>query len=152
MKQMIIKRGWLAVALCVAGTFPAQAQSAGSRDEASIKAQLTAYAEASQQGDGHARALFYTEDAEVWLSTTRTLSRGRAAIAKELDRPRDPNRRFRLEIENISILSADVALVDAQYYDSSPEPSGHAFYVMVKQDAKWLIRATRTTRFVPASR
>ena len=84
---MIIKRWWLAVALCVAGTLPTQAQSAGSRDEASIKAQLTAYAEASQRGDGHARALFYTEDAEVWLSTTRTLSRGRAAIGKELDRP-----------------------------------------------------------------
>ena len=152
MEQMIIKRWWLAVALCVAGTLPTQAQSAGSRDEASIKAQLTAYAEASQRGDGHARALFYTEDAEVWLSTTRTLSRGRAAIGKELDRPPDPNRRFRLEIENISFLSADVALVDAQYYDSSPEPTGHAFYVMVKRDAKWLIRATRTARFVPAPR
>jgi hypothetical protein len=88
----------------------------------------------------------------VWLSTTRTLSRGRAAIGKELDRSPDPNRRFRLEIENISFLSADVAFVDAQYYDSSSEPIGHAFYVMVKQDTKWLIRATRTARFVPAPR
>jgi ketosteroid isomerase-like protein len=150
MKQIIIKRWWLTVALCIAGTLPDQAQPAGSRDEASIKAQLTAYAEASQRGDGHARALFYTEDAEVWLSTTRILSRGRAAIEKELDRPPDPNRRFRLEIENISFVSADVVLVDAQYYDSSPEPIGHAFYVMVRQDTRWLIRATRTARFVPA--
>ena len=70
-----MKRWWLAVALCVAGTLPTQAQSAGSRDEASIKAQLTAYAEASQRGDGHVRALFYTEDAEVWLSTTRLTAR-----------------------------------------------------------------------------
>jgi ketosteroid isomerase-like protein len=98
------------VALCMAGTLSGQAQSAGSRDEASIKAQLTAYAEASQWGDGHARALFCTEDAEVWLSTTRALSRGRAAL----------------------------------------EPIGHAFYVMLKQDTKWLIRATRTARFMPA--
>ena len=150
MKQMIIKRWWLAVALCIAGLVPTRAQSADSLEEASIKAQLTAYAEASQRGDGHARALFYTEDAEVWLSTTRTLSQGRAAIGKELDRPPDPNRRFRLEIENISFLSADVALVDAHYYGSSPEPTGHAFYVMVKQDTKWLIRAVRTARFVPA--
>ena len=147
-----MKRWSLAVALCLAGTVSTQAQSAGSRDEASIKAQLTAYAEASQRGDGHARALFYTEDAEVWLSTTRTLSRGRRAIEKELDRPPDPNRRFRLEIENISFLSAVVALVDAQYYSSSPEPAGHAFYVMVKQDAKWLIRAARTARFVAATK
>lgn len=147
---MIIRRWLLAVALCVAGILPIQAQSAGSRDEASIKAQLAAYAEASERGDGHARALFYTEDAEVWLSTTRTLTRGRAAIEKELERPPDPSRRFRLEIENISFLSADVALVDAQFYSASPEPTGHAFYVMVKQDDKWLIRATRTARFVPA--
>jgi ketosteroid isomerase-like protein len=152
MEQMIMKRWWLAVALCVAGTLPTHAQSAGSRDEASIKSQLTAYAEASQRGDGHARALFYTEDAEVWLSTTRTLSRGRAAIGKELDRPPDPSRRFRLEIENISFLSAEVALVDAQYYGSSLEPTVHAFYVMVKQDAKWLIRAARTARFVAATK
>jgi ketosteroid isomerase-like protein len=152
MKQIIIRRWWLTVALCMAGTLSDRAQSAGSQDEASIKAQLTAYAEASQRGDGHARALFYTEDAEVWLSTTRTLSRGRAAIGKELDRPPDPNRRFRLEIENISFLGADVAFVDAQYYDSSRKPIGHAFYVMVKQDTKWLIRATRTARFVPAPR
>jgi hypothetical protein len=51
----IVKRWCLAVALCVAGTIPTQAQSADSRDEASIKGQLTAYAEASQRGDGHAR-------------------------------------------------------------------------------------------------
>ncbi len=152
MKQIIFKRCWLTVALCMAGVLSDQARSAGSQDEASIKAQLTAYAEASQRGDGHARALFYTEDAEVWLSTTRTLSRGRAAIGKELDRPPDPNRRFRLEIENISFLSADVALIDAQYYDSSPEPLGHAFYVMIKQGTKWLIRATRTARFELAPR
>jgi uncharacterized protein (TIGR02246 family) len=152
MEQMTMRSWWLAVVLCAAGAFPTQAQSTDSRDEGLIKAQLTAYAEASQRGDGHARALFYTEDAEVWLSTTRTVSRGRAAIGKELDRPADPNRRFHLDIENISFLSADVALVDAQYYGSSPEPTGHAFYVMVKRDAKWLIRATRTARFVPTPR
>ena len=72
-----MKSSWLAVVLCVAGARPTQAQSADSRDEGLIKAQLIAYAEASQRGDGHARASFYTEDAEVWLSTTRTLSRGR---------------------------------------------------------------------------
>jgi hypothetical protein len=75
-----MKGWWLAVALCVAGSVRTQAQSADSRDEGLIKAQLTAYAEASERGDGHSRASFYTEDAEVWLSTTRTLSRGRATI------------------------------------------------------------------------
>jgi hypothetical protein len=80
------------------------------------------------------------------------MSRGRAAIEKELDLPADPNRRFRLEVENVSFLNQEVAFIDAQYYGSAVEPNGHAFHVMVKRDGKWLIRETRTARFVPSSR
>ena len=61
----------------------------------------------------------------MWLSTTRTLSRGRAAIGKELDRPPDPNRRFRLEIENISFLSADVDLSTRSTTTLHLNRSGH---------------------------
>jgi hypothetical protein len=46
----------------------------------------------------------------------------------------------------------EVAFVDAQYYSSSVEPDGHAFYVTVKRGDNWLIRVTRTARFVPSSR
>ena len=147
-----MKRWCSGVAFVLAATLAAQAQSVNSRDETAIKAQLAAYSEASQRGDGRARATFYTEDAEIWLSTTRKMLRGRAAIEKELDRPADPNRRFRLEVENISFFNPEVAVIDAQYYGSAVEPMGHAFYVMVKRDGKWLIRETRTARFVPSSR
>ena len=141
-----------AVAFVIAATFTVPAQSVSSRDETAIKAQLSAYSEARQQGDGRAQVSFYTEDAEIWLSTTRRMSRGRAAIEKELGLPSDPNRRFRLEVENVSFLNPEVAFIDAQYYNSSVEPVGHAFYVMVKREGKWLIRETRTARFVPSSR
>ncbi len=80
------------------------------------------------------------------------MSRGRAAIEKELDLPSDPNRRFRLEVENVSFLNPEVAFIDAQYYSSSVEPDGHAFYVMFKRGGRWLIRETRTARFVPSLR
>jgi len=141
-----------AVAFVLTFTFGAQAQSLGSRNETAIKTRLAAYSEARQRGDGPAQATFYTEDAEIWRSTTRKLSRGRAAIEKELDLPFDPNRRFRLEVENVSFLNPEVAFVDAQYYSSSVEPDGHAFYVTVKRGDNWLIRVTRTARFVPSSR
>jgi ketosteroid isomerase-like protein len=121
------------------------------KEEVLIKAQLTAYAAARQRGDGREQSLFYTEDAETWLSLTRRLSRGRAEIAKELNVPADPNRRLRFEFENVSFLSPTVAFVDLQYYGLSPEPSGHAFYVMVKRDGRWLIREGRIMRFAPPS-
>jgi len=74
------------------------------------------------------------------------------AIEKELGLPSDPTLRFRLEVENISFLNPELAFIDAQYYSSSVDPNGHAFYVMVKRGGKWLIRETRTARFVPSSR
>jgi uncharacterized protein (TIGR02246 family) len=143
---------YLVVTLVLAATSVSYAQVTKSRDETAIREQLTAYAEARQRGDGRAQALFYTEDADIWLSSTRKLSRGRVEIERALDHPSDPNRRFRLEIENLGFLRPDVAFVDAQVYGRESEPTGHAFYVMVKRDGKWLIRATRTARFVSAAR
>ena len=130
----------------------ARAQANNSGDERAIRSQLALYAAASERGEGKSRAAFYAEDAEVWLSRTGQLTRGRKEIARELDRPADPNRRFRLEIENISFFKPDVAFVDAKFYGASSEPDGHAFYVMVERDGAWLIRITRTARFVPPAR
>jgi uncharacterized protein (TIGR02246 family) len=135
------------LALATAGI--ASGQGLRPRDEAGIRDQLAAYAQARQRGDGHAQALFYSEDADTWLSTTKKLSSGRPAIEQELNLPPDPNRRFRLEIESLSFVSDDVALVDTQYFGTSSEPNGHAFYVMVERDGKWLIRASRIARFAP---
>jgi len=125
--EMIMNRCCSAVVFVLAATFVAQTQSVSSRDETAIKAQLAAYSEARQRGDGRAQAAFYTEDAEIWRLTTRKMSRGHAAIEKELNLPSDPNRRFRLEVENVSFLNPEVAFIDAQYYSSSVEPDGHAF-------------------------
>ena len=91
--------------------FCSEAQSVSSQDKTAITAQVAAYSEARQRGDGRTQAMFHTEDAEIWLSTTRKVSRGRAAIEKELDLPADPSRRFRLEVENISFLNPEVAFI-----------------------------------------
>jgi hypothetical protein len=117
-------------------------------EEAAIKAQLYGYAAARTLGEGHAQALFYTEDGDEWGSGAREMTKGRAAIEKTLNSPPNPNRVFRVEPINYSFLSDDVALVDATY--GGAEPAGHALYVMVKRDGKWLIRSARIMRFPPA--
>src|SRR6266550_2886711 len=88
--EMIMNRCCSAVVFVLAATFVAQTQSVSSRDKTAIKAQLAAYSEARQRGDGRAQAAFYTEDAEIWRLTTRKMSRGHAAIETELNLPSDP--------------------------------------------------------------
>jgi hypothetical protein len=124
------------------------AEGSRSADEAAIKAQLYGYAAARTQGEGHAQALFYTEDGDEWGSAAREMTKGRAAIEKTLTSPPNPNRIFRVEPINYSFLADDIALVDATY--GGVEPAGHALYVMVKRDGKWLIRSARIMRFPPA--
>jgi hypothetical protein len=124
------------------------AEGSRSVDEGAIKAQLYGYAAARTQGEGHAQALFYTEDGDEWGSAAREMTKGRAAIEKTLTSPPNPNRIFRVEPINYSFLADDIALVDATY--GGVEPAGHALYVMVKRDGKWLIRSARIMRFPPA--
>lgn len=148
----MVSRLWAGIVLVLATAIAGHGQTAGSPDERTIRAQLAAYADARQRGDGHAQALFYADDADTRLSTTGTISKGRTEIERELNLPPDPSRRFKLEIDAIRFLSSDVALVDATYYGQSSTPSGYAFYVMVKRGSQWLIRATRTARLAAASR
>ena len=61
----------------------------------------------------------------------------------KLHRSRD----WQLEPVNISFLSKDVALVDATYGGATGDAIGHALYVMVQRDGKWLIRSARINRF-----
>lgn len=123
------------------------AETPRSADEAAIKAQLYGYAAARTQGEGHAQALFYTEDGDEWGSAAREMTKGRAAIEKTLNQAPNPNRVFRVEPINYSFLGDDVALVDATY--GGADPAGHALYVMVKRDGKWLIRSARIMRYPP---
>jgi uncharacterized protein (TIGR02246 family) len=124
------------------------AETPRSADEAAIKAQLYGYAAARTQGEGHAQALFYTEDGDEWGSAAREMTKkGREAIEKTLNQAPNPNRVFRVEPINYSFLGDDVALVDATY--GGADPAGHALYVMVKRDGKWLIRSARIMRYPP---
>jgi hypothetical protein len=70
-------------------------------------------------------------------------------IAAELQLPANPNRQLVLVVINIAFLKPDVALVDTAY---GPSPdnvtNGRAFYVFVKRNDQWLIRAARVTRLV----
>jgi len=132
----------------------AYALTSRSADEAAIKAQLAGYAEAHRNGDGLTQALFYAEDADQWGGLAREMTKGRAGIARILSQPPDPNRVFRLEMVSVSFLGANVGLADAFFYSStSPAPTGHALYVMVKRQGRWLIRSARVTRFpLPAAK
>jgi hypothetical protein len=125
------------------------AQSSHVKDEAAIRAQIAGYAAARQTGDGHAQALFYTEDADEWGSAAREMTEGRAALEKSLALPPDPNRTVKFQPIHFTFLHDDVALVDSLY--GSPQPIGHAMYVMVKRNGKWLIRSARIVRFPPAA-
>ena len=124
----------------------AGAQTSRTADEAAIRAQLAAYTEARHTGDGNAQAAFYTEDADSYLWGTRHMSKGRAQIAHDMT-PANPDPAllgaFRIEVESVGFLGADVAVVDGQYFAIGPAPRGHAFYLMVKQGGRWLIRSAR---------
>jgi uncharacterized protein (TIGR02246 family) len=137
----------IVIGLALLSAAESPAETSRSADEAAIKAQLYGYAAARTVGEGHAQALFYTEDGDEWGSAAREMTKGRAAIEKTLTSPPNPNRVFKVEPINYSFLGDDVALVDATY--GGVEPAGHALYVMVKRDGKWLIRSARIMRFPP---
>jgi uncharacterized protein (TIGR02246 family) len=130
----------------------ASAQTFPAAEEASIRAQLSAYAQARRGGDGHAQAAFYTDDADAWFSGTRRMAKGRAEIERDLDVPLSSRRPFRLEIESIGFLGPDVALVDAHYFSVAAEPNGHVLYVMMRRNGQWKIRAARIATFSPTTR
>jgi uncharacterized protein (TIGR02246 family) len=132
------------------GRLHAQAQTSRSADEATIRTQIAAYAEARRTGNGNAQAEYYTEDADIFLLSARQMTKGRAEIARRMAVP-GGNVPFRVEVENIAFLGSDVALVDAHYYNAAPEPHGHAFYVMVLRGGHWLIRSARLGNYLPAT-
>ena len=121
---------------------------AQSADESAIRARLAACSAARVQGSGDAQAAFYTDDADAWLSTNRKMVRGRQEIAADLNLPPNPARRFVITPRTIAILKPDVALVDSEWGVSEDNPSGMAFYVLLKKDGLWLIRSARVTRYV----
>jgi ketosteroid isomerase-like protein len=110
-------------------------------EEARIRHSLTAYAAARQRGDGAAQAALYSDDAEFWNPMSEDgLVRGHAKLTSFLAGDPEP---FRLEPVNISFASAEVALVDAHFFGSGPNPNGVAYYVMARRNGRWLIRAVR---------
>jgi hypothetical protein len=120
------------------------AQPLRARDDDAISRQLAGYAEARTQGSGQKQASFYAEDGDEWELFASNKTNGRSAIAKLLDLPPDPNRRFRLEILNVIPLGRDAALVDAHWYrETSPRPKGRVHYLMVKKHGTWFIRSAR---------
>jgi len=122
-------------------------------DEAAIRHQLAGYAEARTQGSGEKQASFYAEDGDEWELFASEKTNGRPAIAKLLELPSDPDRRFRLEIVHILPLGRDAALVDAHWYrETSPRPKGRVQYVMVKKHGNWLIQSARINPFPPSNR
>jgi hypothetical protein len=144
-----MNRRYIGITLALASVAGLYAAETRAVDETAIQSQLSAYAAARQIGDGHAQALFYTEDADEWGSAAREMTEGRAALEKTLTSPPNPNRKFRIEAFHYTFLGKDVALVDASYFGAAPEPAGHGMYVMVKRDGKWLIRSARIMRYPP---
>lgn len=139
-----------AIALMFATGASVQTQTPRAADERSIKEQLAEYAKARTQGDGRTQALFYTEDADEWGRLPQ-MSKGRAELARDLNRVPAPGTRFKLEVASLNFLATDIALVDALYFGGTPDsvdPIGHAFYLMVRRDGRWLIRSARITAWM----
>jgi hypothetical protein len=143
-------RGYLRFSAVVALTLMAAvgvyAGTSNATDEAAVRKQLSGYADARRTGDGPAQSLFFADDADEW-GLTRQARKGRAQLAQGLNLPREQAQQFRLEVTNVSFLRLDIALVDALYYGPATDPAGHAFYLFVKENGQWLIRASRITRF-----
>jgi hypothetical protein len=86
--------------------------------------------------------MFYAADGDFLpMVVGGTISRGRAEIQKTLTTNEGPNFRFTLTIENIRLLTPDVALVDASF--ASQIAKGLVVYVLVNRGGAWLIAATR---------
>ena len=125
-------------------------QTLPAQEDAAIRRQLSGYAEARTQGSGEKQASFYAEDGDEWELFASEKTDGRRAIAKLLDLPPEPDRRFRLEILHITPLGRDAALVDAHWYrETSPRPRGRVHYLMVKETGTWLIRSARINPYPP---
>jgi len=128
-------------------------QPVQANDDAAIRRQLAGYAEARTQGSGDKQASFYAEDGDEWELFASEKTNGRGAIAKLLNLPSDPDRRFRLEIVHITPLGRDAALVDAHWYrETSPRPKGRVHYLMVKKHGTWLIQSARINPYPPSNR
>ena len=142
-----MNRLFCCAALLVTGAGLLAAEGVPSKDEAAIRSQLAGYFKAREAGPGHAQALFYTEDADEWGSGAMEMTVGRAALEKTLDQKPDPNRHLTMDPMHFTFIGKDVALVDAIYGTAANPRFGHAMYIMVKHDGKWLIRSARITRF-----
>jgi ketosteroid isomerase-like protein len=138
-------RGYLRFSGVIAFTLMAAmgvyAATSNATDEAAVRKQLSGYADARRTGDGHAQSRFFTDDADEW-GLARQARKGRAQLAQGLNLPREQAQQFRLEVTNVSFLRLDIALVGP-----ATDPAGHAFYLLVKENGQWLIRASRITRF-----
>ncbi len=140
----------LPVLLLLSSLACAKAQPLQAHDGSAIRRQLAAYAEARTQGSGEKQASFYAEDGDEWELFAPEKTNGRNAIAKLLDLPHDPARRFRLEIVDIISLGRDAALVDAHWYrETSPRPKGRVHDLTVKKHGTWLIQSARINPLPP---
>ena len=140
-----------AVVRVVAAVFVLTATvTAQSVEEKAIRARLTAYAQASEKGWTE-RARFYADDVDLWMSTTGTLAEGKAAMEKQLNQPLPPGLTFTLDVDRISVLSPEIATVDARYRVTvaAQKIAGYVFYVLVKRQGEWWIRSVRVMQTTP---
>ena len=137
----------LALVLVVVSTVTSAAQPS---EEQVIRDRLRAYAQASEQGWA-ARSKFYTDDADFWTSTTKQLAVGKAAMEKELNQPTPPGLTFALDVTRVTVLSPEIATVDAGYRVGIGDQKigGHVFYVLVKRKGEWFIRSIRVVQLTP---
>jgi hypothetical protein len=143
----------LLVLLVLGSLSPVSAQPLRAQDDAAIRRQLAGYAEARTQGSGEKQASFYAEDGDEWELFASDKTNGRSAIAKLLDLPPEPDRRFRLEILHVIPLGRDAALVDAHWYrETSPRPKGRVHYLMVKKHGTWFIQCARINPYPQSNR
>ena len=146
----------IATLLCI--LFTSLAFAADPDPTAVAKAQITeratAYAAAWEKHDAKAIAVFYTEEADLVISSGESFS-GRGAIEQSMQQWFDgilKDTTFAETIEKVRLIRPDLALVDSDIQIKSPgndDPAGHFHLVTLlsKHDGKWLSETTRAVKY-----
>jgi len=72
-------------------------------------------------------------------------------MEKQLNQPLPPGLTFTLDVDRVSVLSPEIATVDARYRVTVADQkiAGYVFYVLVKRQGEWWIRSVRVMQTTP---
>lgn len=137
---------WIAMALLSPGLLLAQETPVTDQQKKEISAVIDAYSQARAQGDRALLEKILMPDIDQLVSSGEW-RRGREGSMQGMGRSSESNPGTRtLTVENIRLVSREVALVDARYEIRSPGGATRnmwSTFVVVRSDGNWRISAIR---------